>query len=199
MKRHGTALFALAVCALLANAPLIRAQSATEDKAKAEPRAEKFTPLKVQVVWTEFDGDKKVKNLPYVFSVNAGSKDNYQFSKLRVGSKVPVHTGKDAALQYIDVGTNIDCRALQVDGGSFRLELVVERSWVESEVLVPMPKTSGDGSSDSGGQFKEPIIRQFRTEMGVALRDGQSTESTVATDPISGRVSKIEITLSVLK
>jgi hypothetical protein len=185
MKRTGVALLTLAVCVWLANAPVLGAQAAPEDKPKAEVHGEKFTPLKVQVVWTDYDGDKKVKNLPYIFSVNAGSNNAYQFAKLRVGSKVPAHTGKGDEIQYIDVGTNIDCRALQADAGSFRLELVVERSWVEGEVAI--------------GEIKEPIIRQFKTEMGVELRDGQSTESTVATDPISGRVSKIEITLSVLK
>jgi hypothetical protein len=198
MKRTGTALLAFAILAM-ANPPLIRGQAAAEDKPKAEAPAQKPTPLKVQVLWTEYDGDKKVKSLPYIFSVDAGSKRDYQFSKLRVGSKIPVYTGKDSGMQYIDVGTNIDCRASQNDGGSFRLELVVERSWVESEVLVPVAKISGDDKSDSPGQFKEPIIRQFKTEMAVSLHDGQNTESTVATDPLSGRVSKLEITLSVLK
>ncbi len=200
MKRTGTALFALAIFAMLANPPLVDAQAAAEEKPKAETRAERNTPLKVQLVWTEFDGDKKVKSLPYILSVNAGAKGaTFEFSKLRVGSKVPVHRGKDAEMQYIDVGMNIDCRAAQTDVGTFRLGLVVERSWVESEVTVSLPKTSGDDKSAPSGEFKEPLIRQFRTEMDVSLRDGQSTESTVITDPISGRVSKIEVSLSVLK
>jgi hypothetical protein len=190
MKRNGTALLTLAVGALLSNPPLIHAQAATDEKPKTETRVERNTPLKVQLVWTEFDGDKKVKSLPYILSVTAGSKGGtYEFSKLRVGSKIPVHTGKGAETQYIDVGMNIDCRATQTDVGSFRLGLVVERSWVESEVVVSAPS----------GESKEPLIRQFRTEMDVSLRDGQSTESTVITDPTSGRVSKIEVTLSVLK
>src|SRR5277367_1879988 len=111
MKRTGTALLALVICTMVANPPLIRAQAAAEDKPKAETPAQKPTPLKVQVLWTEYDGDKKVKSLPYIFSVDAGSKRDYQFSKLRVGSKIPVYTGKDSGMQYIDVGTNIDCRA----------------------------------------------------------------------------------------
>ena len=187
MKRIGTAPLALAVGMLLCNARLMRAQAAADDKPKAEAQAEKVIPVKVQVIWEEFDGDKKVKSLPYVLSVNAGARRDYQMSKLRTGSKVPAHTGKDGELQYIDVGTNIDCRA-SLDGGSFRLELTVERSWVESEVVVP-----------GNGDFKEPIIRQFRTETVATLRDGQSMESTVATDPVSGRVSKIQVSLAVLK
>jgi Bacterial type II and III secretion system protein len=187
MKRTGIVFLALAAGALLSSSPSIRAQAATDDKPKAETHAEKITPVKVAVVWAEFDGDKKVKSLPYILTVNAGSNREYQLSKIRVGTKVPIHTGKDGALQYIDVGTNIDCRVSKVDDGSYRLELVVERSWVESEV------------NPGAGDFKEPIIRQFRTETVISLRDGQTTECTVATDPVSGRVSKIEVSLSVLK
>jgi hypothetical protein len=188
MKRTGIVFLALAACVLPSSPPSMRAQAATDDKPKAEAHAEKTTPLKVEVVWAEFEGDKKVKSLPYILSVNAGPNRDFQASKLRVGTKVPAHTLKDGALQYIDVGTNIDCRAWKIEDGSYRLELVVERSWVESEVLIP-----------GAGDFKEPVISQFRTETVISLRDGQTTQTTVSTDPVSGRVSKIEVSLSVLK
>jgi len=197
MKRTGTALFALAIFATMANPPLIRAQAAAEDKPKAEAHVEKVTPLKIQVVLTEFDGDKKVKSLPYVGYLNAYDGGRGGNTRVRIGTKVAVYTGKD--MQYIDVGTNIDCRATHGDANTFHLELVVERSWVESEDLVPVAKSSADDKSDASGQFKEPLIRQFKTELGVSLRDGQTSESTAATDPLSGKVSKIEVTLSVLK
>jgi hypothetical protein len=197
MKRTGIALFALAVCTMLANPPLIRAQAAPEDKPKAEAHSEKVTPLKVQVVLTEYDGEKKVKSLPYVGYLNAYDGGRGGNTKMRIGAKVPVYTGKD--MQYIDVGTNIDCRATHGDANTFHLDVVVERSWVESEVLVPVARSSADDKSDASGQFKEPVIRQLKTELGVTLRDGQTSESTTATDPLSGRISKIEVTLSVLK
>src|SRR5271168_2683180 len=108
MKRRGIALSVLLACTLLAKPVLVCAQAAAEEKSKPDAQAEKITPVKVQVIWEEFDGDKKVKSLPYVLSVNAGPHRDYQISKLRVGTKVPSHTGKDGALQYIDVGTNID-------------------------------------------------------------------------------------------
>src|SRR5271154_6791487 len=113
MKRTGTALFALALCAMLANPPLSRAQAAAEEKPKAEARAEKVTPLRIQVVLTEYDGDKKVKSLPYVGYLNAYDGGRGGNTKIRIGAKVPVYTGKD--MQYIDVGTNIDCRATRGD------------------------------------------------------------------------------------
>jgi hypothetical protein len=192
MKRNGTAFFALAVCALFSRPALVSAQGATEDKPKAEAHIDRATPLKIQVVVTEFDGDKKVKSMPYVAYLNS-YEGRGGSGRLRIGTRVPVFTGKDSGMQYLDVGTNIDCRATHAEAGSFHLELTVERSWVESDVSVAGEK------AESSGQFKQPIIRQFKTEMGVSLRDGQSTESAAATDPLSGKVSKIEVTLWVVK
>jgi len=198
MKRNRSAVFALAVCVCLSNAPLIRAQTA-EDKPKAEIHVDKVTPLKVQVVLTEFDGEKKVKSMPYVSYLNVYEGGRGGNAKVRIGTRVPVYSGKDSGTQYMDIGTNIDCRATGGDAGSFHLDVVVERSWVENDVLIPAAKQSGSDKPELPGQFKEPIIRQLKSEMGVTLRDGQSTESTVVTDPVSGRVSKIEVSLSVLK
>jgi hypothetical protein len=43
------------------------------------------------------------------------------------------------------------------------------------------------------------MIQQFRGDVGLLLRDGQGSETTVATDPVTGRVLKVEAVLSVLK
>jgi hypothetical protein len=192
MKRNSKVWFTLALSLLFGN-PVRCAQAATEDKPKAEAHTDKVTPLKVQVVVTEFDGEKKVKSMPYVAYLNS-TESHGGSGRLRIGSRVPVYTGKDSGMQYLDVGTNIDCRATHADAGSFHLELIVERSWVEGEVAVAVGERP-----ELSGPFKEPIIRQFKTEMGVTLRDGQSSESAQATDPLSGKVSKVEVTLFVLK
>ena len=44
------------------------------------------------------------------------------------------------------------------------------------------------GKRGSPGQFKQPVIRQFKTEMEAALADGQTAEVTHATDPLSGKL-----------
>jgi len=43
------------------------------------------------------------------------------------------------------------------------------------------------------------VIGQYKTDVYVMVRDGQTVESTVATDPLTGRVLKIELTLTLLK
>jgi hypothetical protein len=171
--------------------------SAQEKESKHEEaatRPTKLTALKVGVTFAEFEGEKKLKSLPYTLVVVAHDSPPY-FAKLRMGSRVPIYTGKENGMQYVDVGSNIDCQASRTPDGSFDLRLSLDRSWVEGDVPVTVEKTNQPAS----GLFPEPIIRQFRTDLNLVLRDGQSVESTFATDPLSGKVFRVEVTLSVVK
>jgi hypothetical protein len=146
----------------------------------------------------EREGEKKVANLPYTFFIRAGEGGpGSPWTKLRTGSRVPVYVGKDAGMQYVDVGTNIDSRALAADDGRFDVTLNLERSWVAGEVEVPVEKSAG--AVADAGHFKEPIIRQFKTELTMPMRDGQTSEVTQAADPGSGRVLIITVTVNVVK
>jgi len=155
--------------------------------------------LKVQVVITETEREKKLTNLPYVFFLRPdypGPASPY--TKIRIGSRIPVYTGKDGGMQYIDVGTNIDGRAKQEDLGRYDVILAVERSWVEGDVPVSTEKTSPSGDQGTG-HFKEPIIRQFKTDLNLLMHDGQTVQTTQAADPLSGRVLSIAVTMTVVK
>jgi hypothetical protein len=44
-----------------------------------------------------------------------------------------------------------------------------------------------------------PMFRSFDSSFQVLLRDGQTTQYTTATDPVSGEMTKIDVTLNVLK
>lgn len=184
--------FVIPVLALL----IAPAYLAAQDNPKPDLKAS-GTTLKLQVTVVEHEGEKKVTTLPYSFLVRAGGDSHVPpWTKLRTGSRVPVYAGKDAGMQYIDVGTNIDARALAVEDGRFDISLSLERSWVEGEVVVPVEKSTG---TSAGGQFKEPIIRQFKTELTLPMRDGQTTESTEAADPNSGRILTLTVTMNVVK
>jgi hypothetical protein len=56
--------------------------------------------------------------------------------------------------------------------------------------------SSGNGNAD---HFKEPIIRQFKTELTLTMRDGQTVQNTQAADPISGRLITTTVTINVVK
>jgi hypothetical protein len=121
------------------------------------------------------------------------------YSKVRIGSRVPVYTRKDGSMQYIDVGTNIDARANGADNGRFSIVLSIERSWVEGDVLIPGEKVAGHTSESASVPFKEPIIRGTRTDFTLTMRDGQTMQTTQAADPLSGRILAIGVTMNVVK
>jgi len=155
--------------------------------------------LKLQVTIIEREGEKKVANLPYTFFVQAGEGGTSSpWSKLRTGSRVPVYVGKDAGMQYIDVGTNIDARGFRNDDGRFDISLNLERSWVAGEVDVPVERSAA-APGETPSHFKQPIIRQFKTELTLPMQDGQTSEITQSADPTSGRVLTITVTVNVVK
>jgi hypothetical protein len=172
-------------------------------KAQDKPATEAPGPVsaKLQVVLTEYDGTKKISSLPY--TIPFVLTDKYSSSSLRVGVRVPVNTSSKAgesSLTYIDVGTNIDCRTNRVADGRFNVDLKIDRS----SLYVPFKDKDGTvlGKEWTSGErppLDGPMIRQFRGDVGLLLRDGQESETTVATDPLTGRVLKVEAVLTVLK
>ncbi len=189
--------FALAVLFAVAAVPL---HLAAQDSAKTDGKKAPVT-LKVQVTFTETEGEKKLANLPYMFFLKAvdNSTSPPPWAKVRIGSRVPVYIGKESGMQYVDVGTNIDARGFTRDDGRFDLTVDLERSWVEGDVIVPMEKASSTPSDPGTGHFREPIIRQFRTELSFTMRDGETVQTTQAADPLSGRVLTISVTINAVK
>lgn len=181
--------------------PACRAQDKPkqEDKPKAEAQS---VPAKVTIVFTDYDGDKKTKSLPYTIYINAHTGEDPRggsMTKLRVGSRVPVYTGGNSGnMTYLDVGTNIDAHAAHTQEGYFVLALRLERSWAEGYTLVPVQRPP-EQMDPHAGSFQEPIIRSFQSELDLKLREGQTVETTMATDPISSKVIKVEISLSIVK
>lgn len=182
--------------------PLGRAQD--KPKAEEKPRSEApSTPAKVLIVFTEYDGDKKVKSLPYTLYINAPDAPELgpgTWARLRIGSRVPVYTSASTEnTTYIDVGTNIDARAAHTGGGRFLLYLNLDRSWVDGDATLAMMKSDSAPPDGPAGRFRKPVIRQFKSELDLKIREGQVVESTMATDPFSGKVLKVEVSVSVVK
>jgi hypothetical protein len=151
------------------------------------------TPLRVQVVLAEYEGEKKLSNLPYTLLVNARDGSQGPVARIRMGLRVPIATG-NSQFQYQEVGTNLDSWASKEQDGRFNLHLSVERSSAYSP-SEGQKQAFGVNEISSG----HPVIQQFRSEFDLLIRDGQTTQSTMATDPVSGRVTKAEVTVNVLK
>jgi len=202
----------LGACAalLLFSAPATKAQ----DKPATEPPAPEAIeqPAKLQIVLTEYDGTKKISSMPY--SIPFILSRAALTSSLRMGVRVPVNstTSKtgESSLTYVDVGTNIDVSNIDYrmnqshilsTPGRFSVQLKIDRS------SLYVPSRDKDGHIDGGKDWtagdpppgNEPMIRQFRGDVTLLLRDGQEAEATVATDPLTGRVLKVEAVLNILK
>lgn len=190
MLRIGRTLIFAAIALLFCGALPARAQ----EKPKSDDYTNSYTPLKVQIVVTEFEGDKKVKSLPYTMVLTAGSHRDAEVAKLRVGSRIPVYTSNDGGFQYIDIGTNLDCRAERMEDGRYALRLSLERSWVQDTVHI-----AGDKAPQGSAAINQPVIGGYRTDAYLIAREGQTVETTAAADPLNGKILKVELTLTVPK
>jgi hypothetical protein len=186
--------------------PLVARAQATatpeaSESAKKEPAA---TPVRLQVVVSEYDGAKKVSSLPYSipFVVVSSGKVGGPYASMRIGVRVPVTLAaktSETAVQYLDIGTSIDVRAARADDGRFWVDLTVDRSSLYVAAQAdgkPIGKEWSDGDPPPGNQ---PQIRQYRGVGGLFVREGKAEEATVTTDPLTGHVLKVEVTLNVLK
>lgn len=171
-------------------APQLRAQ----EKSKAEEHVKVSAPIKVQIVFTEYDGDKKVSSMPYTFTVVSDEKVGGNYStRVRTGIRVPIETdGKDQKTTYLDIGTNIDCGIKAEDDGRFHVYLTFDRS-----TLYPNKSNEGERLvTDPGGQ---PLVRQFRSDETMILKDGQTFENLMSTDPMNGHTLRVSVTINVQK
>ena len=156
-------------------------------------------PLRVQLVVSRYQGEKKLSSTPYTLSVVANDNDK---TSMRMGVDVAVpqtvfKSGEGSSVPqvsytYRSVGTNIDCEARTLEGGSFKLDLGVS----DTSVFVP---AKGEGTASATGVSGIPAFRSFTSTFNVVLRDGQTAQHTAATDPVSGEVLRVDVTLTVLK
>jgi hypothetical protein len=205
----------LAAVALIACSAL---STAAQDKAAPQPPEQQGTgaggaqprppaadtsrvavPLKVTVALSRYRGEKRISNLPYMLGVTA----NGTKTTLRMGVDVPVaqtvfqgvegKSAPTASYNYRPVGTNIDCTAFSSNAAPGLFELAITIS--DSSVGLDTPEKS----DKTGIVANVPTFRNFNSSFSILLRDGQTTQYTSATDPVTGEVTKVDVTLNVLK
>jgi len=162
--------------------------------------------VRVSLVITRYQGDKKIASLPYTLVVGAGGTR----TRMRMGVDTPIPVTSfvtmseqggpkpSTSYQYRNVGTNIDCavweRGRMSDAGQretvYRLSLSVENS---SAFSGPEARVAGGAAEGA------PLFRRFETAIDVGLNDGQTVQTIASTDPVTGEVVKIDVTLNVVK
>jgi hypothetical protein len=181
------------VALVLLMATGVRAQGDSQAQ-EAKPRA---IPVKIQLLLSRYQGEKKISSVPYVLWVTANTETRgVSMTNLRMGVKIPIATAPGAGTyQYQDVGTNIDCLAQIMGDGTFRVGLTVSDS---SVYFAEKDKPQGVPQQVIPTGPTVPTFRSFTSNFSILLRDGQTAQYTSATDQVSGEVLKIDATLNVL-
>ena len=194
MRKHCLAVVLLtSLCATPAAGQEKSVTTVPSEKAAAQAPPSTPVQARVTVVISRQAGDRKISSMPYVFGVTSGERTN-----LRMGSEVPIGSrsseGKNvfpASVSYRSIGTNIDCILNATGPGLYRVQFVLEDSSVH---LDPEQKSNYPAVTS-----EYPSFRTFKTNFIALLRDGQTMQHTSATDPVSGEVMKVDVTLNVLK
>ncbi len=175
------------------DAPKPESPKAPEAAKPTERRTAPGATLRVQVVIARFQGEKKVASLPYTLSVTVEGRP----VRMRMGVDTPVAVATAASeggkpmttsFQYRNVGTNIDCSARDAGDGRYQLMLSLDNS--SAYLGGPLSDANATGS---------PLFRRFDTNIDPVMRDGQTIQAIASTDPVTGEVVKVDVTLNVVK
>jgi hypothetical protein len=166
--------------------------------------------LKVDVVLSRFQGEKKIGSLPYVLwlSSNSGNVSVRMGADVPVGSTAVTSSRADPTgpaggpngskttsetttkIEYRYVGTMIDAYASPTEDGRYSLQVNIQDSSIYT----------ADGDAKPTIKASEPMaFRTFSMGNRLVMRDGQTQQYTLATDKISGETLKVDVTLAVQK
>lgn len=209
MSRSFAVVFVFATGALLAGGA---AAEETTPAASPGPRGlAPSTQLQVEIVISRYDGERKVASIPNSFLLAAYPRDTprgkHPRSELKMGVEVPIPVTTFApasgekggsmppvtSFQYRNVGTNIQCRAREVGSGIFEIDLWLDSSTVYAGAGVE------DASYEAQASGGRTMFRTFNVVLRPLLRDGESVETVASTDPVTGEVVKVSVSLGVVK
>ena len=163
---------------------------ATSAKAASAPVPTNSVGIKLIITVSKYQHEKKVSSTPFIVSLA----DNNVWNRIRAGARVPVPRGPVGAnatgpvsYNYEQVGLSIDSRALSLPNGTFQVETnASDASVVASDPAAP-------------GSLEAPVFRNISVASTTVMKDGQTTQLSSATDPITGLVMRVDVTLNVSK
>jgi|SRR6516165_8413350 len=154
----------------------LRAQQAPNSSPPAESKNLDLavTPYHAEFVLTEFEDGKKLANSRHFsMNLNPGRRQT-----VKIGSRVPVEL-KGGEIQYLDVGTNIDCHLAERQNG-IGLD-------VSAEI------------SSMADHTNPPVVRQFRIESSTVTGLGKPVVIGSADVPDSTHQFQLEVTVTKVK
>ena len=143
--------------------------------------------IKLVVVLSKYEGDKKISSVPYTLSLVPGKPGS-----IRAGSEIPVptsafnSTGTQTTTSYTlqQVGSQIDATVNPTADGKYNLTLSVtdrDRTSTNNNPAVP----------------NVPTFKNMVSSSSAILSNGESIQFTSSTERASNESLKIDVTLTV--
>ena len=180
MKRH------LGFCLALAFVTCLPGSIVLAQAPPPAPQAPAAT-IKLQVVLSRYDGDKKLSSLPYTLSLVPGQQGN-----IRAGAEIAVPTtslsGDKTTVSYSmqQVGSQIDATVTPTPEGKFNLKLsVTDRSIVTG------------AQAAQGGMPNIPSFRNMSSNSQAIMSSGETMQFTASSDRAANETFRIDVTLTL--
>jgi hypothetical protein len=157
--------------------------AAQDSQPAAQNRPGSPVSLKVSLVFSRYQGDKKISSVPHTLWATAT--DGRTPTSLRLGTQIPVPTTV--------FGKDIDVNASTALDGFYKIQITITDS------SVYYPDQSEPAARSTTASTGAPAFRNFNSSFTLYLKDGQTAQSTAVTDPVSGQSIKLDATLNVQK
>lgn len=171
---------ALFLALLFASLYSLRVAGAQEEHKQAAetPNAKAVHAYRVDFSINELQDGKKTNTRRYSMVLTSGDRN-----QVKIGTRVPV-ASSPASFQYLDVGTNVNCRIVEGTGDDLSVEVHADFTNLSS------PEEQHSAS---------PIIRQVTLSGTTLTTPGKPVIIGAADDPNSNRQFQLEATVTKLR
>jgi len=155
--------------------------------AEAQPQAQADRiPVKLLVVISTFEGDKKVSSMPYTLLATANGNPVSIISS----SNVPIPSSNGNSVSYTNLGTNLQC-TVTTEAGSFKVAI----SFSDKTVLPN--KTPAASATAPARNPDYATFHDVNYNSAVSIKDGETKQLISAPDKVTGEILKIDVTLTL--
>ena len=145
--------------------------------------------LKILVLLSQLEGERKISSMPFTLLVNAGYAATTQMNiQVAVPAGSPAMPGV-GSFNYKSIGHMLSAMTKALDDGRFDVQLRIEDSSI-------LPDKATTPSSAVPGT---PSFPSFTWNNTLAMRDGETLQFASVPNALTGQVTKIDVTLNILK
>jgi hypothetical protein len=143
-------------------------------------------PVKLQIVISTYEGDRKVSSLPYTLLATANGSPVSIISS----SNVPIPSSNGGGVSYTNLGTNLQC-TVTTEAGSFKVAI----SFSDKTVLPN--KTPAASATAPARNPDYATFHDVNYNSAISMKDGETKQLISAPDKVTSEILKIDVTLTL--